>query len=243
MQGEQQIFGSSSVEWGTPPYLFDALDRIFHFDLDPASTDENAKTPRHYTAVDNGLVQPWDCEAFFVNPPYRRGKQGAGGWLAKGIETIQTYHNVGVYLLPVRTGTQWWVNHMYKAHEWWFIQGRVPFIGMAPADEEETEDGDDLLAELDVDPPSQEIVAKPKKRKIMPAPFDSVVAIFRYPLLRLIPQALQTKQLRLEILDCELIHNCSLLLHLDHFQCISLQADRFFDNLQLAVERKQIIIG
>jgi phage N-6-adenine-methyltransferase len=183
MQGEQQIFGSSSVEWGTPPYLFDALDRIFHFDLDPASTDENAKTPRHYTAVDNGLVQPWDCEAFFVNPPYRRGKQGAGGWLAKGIETIQTYHNVGVYLLPVRTGTQWWVNHMYKAHEWWFIQGRVPFIGMAPADEEETEDGDDLLAELDVDPPSQEIVAKPKKRKIMPAPFDSVVAIFRYPLL------------------------------------------------------------
>lgn len=50
----------STVEWATPDWLFRELEMEFGpFDLDPASTHENAKTARHYTAEDDGLALPW----------------------------------------------------------------------------------------------------------------------------------------------------------------------------------------
>ena len=50
---------SQSNEWTTPQDLFNALDTIHHFTLDPASTDTNAKCEKHYTIVENGLSQNW----------------------------------------------------------------------------------------------------------------------------------------------------------------------------------------
>lgn len=50
---------STSNEWATPKALFQELDKEFHFNLDPCSTDENAKCVRHYTVNDNGLIQDW----------------------------------------------------------------------------------------------------------------------------------------------------------------------------------------
>ena len=48
---------SATPEWGTPQWLFDQLDAEFRFDLDPCSTDANAKCDRHFTEADDGLAQ------------------------------------------------------------------------------------------------------------------------------------------------------------------------------------------
>ena len=50
---------SNSCEWTTPDALFQQLDDEFHFNLDPCSTDANAKCERHFTIADDGLSQNW----------------------------------------------------------------------------------------------------------------------------------------------------------------------------------------
>ena len=40
---------SNKDDWETPQSLFDQLDEEFHFTLDAASNDQNAKCEHHYT--------------------------------------------------------------------------------------------------------------------------------------------------------------------------------------------------
>ena len=49
MQGEAAIYSSNRMNWETPQELFDELDREFHFTLDAASSDDNAKCIHHFT--------------------------------------------------------------------------------------------------------------------------------------------------------------------------------------------------
>ena len=39
MKGEHVLFTRKSDEWATPDYVFDALDKEFHFTLDPCATE------------------------------------------------------------------------------------------------------------------------------------------------------------------------------------------------------------
>ena len=73
-------FTSNSNEWQTPPALFRELDKVWHFDLDPASTDENALCKHHFTIEDDGLQQDWGGHRVFCNPPYGRL---VGKWVEK----------------------------------------------------------------------------------------------------------------------------------------------------------------
>jgi len=60
------MFSSKTPEWATPQDLFDRLNDKYNFNLDPASTDENAKCEAHYTADDDGLSHSWggrECSA------------------------------------------------------------------------------------------------------------------------------------------------------------------------------------
>ena len=41
---------SNKDDWETPQALFDQLNEEFHFTLDAASNDQNAKCEHHYTA-------------------------------------------------------------------------------------------------------------------------------------------------------------------------------------------------
>jgi len=75
---------SNSNEWTTPRDLFDELDAEFRFDLDAASTDDNALCERHYTAESDGLAQPWEDFHVWCNPPYGRE---IGDWVRKAAET------------------------------------------------------------------------------------------------------------------------------------------------------------
>ena len=62
-------FSSNTNEWATPAKLFEDLDREFHFNLDPCSTDENAKCQLHYTIDTDGLTKDWGGEMCSVIPP------------------------------------------------------------------------------------------------------------------------------------------------------------------------------
>ena len=53
------MFSSKSNEWATPQDLFDKLNAVYHFNLDPASTNENAKCEKHFTENENGLAKSW----------------------------------------------------------------------------------------------------------------------------------------------------------------------------------------
>ena len=68
---------SNKDDWETPQSLFDQLDEEFHFTLDAASNDQNAKCEHHYTVENSGLEHSWEGETVFCNPPYGRNIGGS----------------------------------------------------------------------------------------------------------------------------------------------------------------------
>lgn len=77
------LLSSKNMCWCTPPDFFAELDREFHFELDPASTDKSAKCAKHFTPDDDGLKQDWGGYCVFCNPPYGRA---VADWVRKGYE-------------------------------------------------------------------------------------------------------------------------------------------------------------
>lgn len=116
---------SKSNEWETPHELFNELDDEFCFTLDPCSTDLNAKCARHYTAEDDGLTKSWANERVFCNPPYGRD---IAKWVKKCHESVSDGGaEVVVALIPARTDTRYFHEHIYRKAEIRFIRGRVKF--------------------------------------------------------------------------------------------------------------------
>lgn len=113
---------STTCEWATPQALFDALDAEFGFTLDPCATPANAKCTTFFTASDDGLAQSWAGYVVFLNPPY--GRQ-IGRWVKKAYESALEGATV-VCLLPARTDTAWWHDHVMKG-EIRFVRGRLKF--------------------------------------------------------------------------------------------------------------------
>lgn len=99
-------FSSASVEWATPRSLFDALNAEFHFTLDVCATPENAKLPLFFTREMDGLAQDWRGHVCWMNPPYGRA---IGAW----VEKAATCGARAVALLPARTDTRWWHEHIW----------------------------------------------------------------------------------------------------------------------------------
>ena len=114
---------SKSNEWTTPKDLFNALDTIYHFTLDPASTDENAKCKKHFTLVENGLSQNWGGETVFCNPPYGRE---LAKWVKKAYEESRKPNTKVVMLIPARTDTRWFHDYCVKGRIE-FLKGRLKF--------------------------------------------------------------------------------------------------------------------
>jgi len=116
-------FSSKTSEWSTPQGVFDALNKEFRFNLDPAATKENAKCKKFYTRADDGLSKSWRNKRVFVNPPYGRV---ISDWVKKMHEGGAS---VCVGLLPARTDTRWFHEHIYGKAEIRFIRGRLKFGG------------------------------------------------------------------------------------------------------------------
>ena len=118
------MFASTTDEWPTPPRLFAALDAEFRFSLDVCASASNAKCARYFTREADGLAQDWPG-ACWMNPPY--GVE-IGKWVAKAQR--ESRRSVVVCLVPARTDTGWWHDHVMRAAEVRFIRGRLSFGGV-----------------------------------------------------------------------------------------------------------------
>lgn len=125
------LFSSETNEWTTPDDLYMELDEEFHFNLDPCSTDDNAKCELHYTIDTDGLIQDWGGQNVFCNPPY--GKE-IKKWVKKCYEESRKPNTIVVMLIPARTDTSYFHDYIYhKAREIRFIRGRLHFSDGGPA--------------------------------------------------------------------------------------------------------------
>lgn len=111
---------NKSVDWYTPPWVFEALG--LEFDLDPCQPE--AKIPwipakRHYCLADDGLEKKWDG-LVWLNPPY--GKH-TPDWLKK-----MHKHRNGIALVFARTDCAWFHNYCTKADAILFLSGRIKFV-------------------------------------------------------------------------------------------------------------------
>ena len=118
------MYSSASDNWETPQDFFDALNAEFHFTLDAAASDENAKCARYFTKVQDGLAQDW-TGVVWCNPPYGRE---VGRWVAKAAKSAEK-GAVVVMLLPARTDTRWFHDYINGRAEVRFVKGRLKFGG------------------------------------------------------------------------------------------------------------------
>lgn len=125
MKAKQALFTSNSNEWETPLSLFDELNKQFNFTLDPASTSENALCDNFYTKEDNGLVQSWENETVYCNPPYGRE---ITEWAKKACKESKKGTNI-VMLIPARTDTIYWHEYVFNKANIYFFKGRLKFSG------------------------------------------------------------------------------------------------------------------
>ncbi|MDR1188219.1 MAG: phage N-6-adenine-methyltransferase [Bifidobacteriaceae bacterium] len=102
------------MDWQTPQALYEMLDDEFGFDFDPCPTDPEF----------DGLAVEWG-RSNFVNPPYGTHLPK---WIAKAhIEAAKG--KTVVLLIPSRTDTRWWHEHVMTADEVRYIKGRLTFQG------------------------------------------------------------------------------------------------------------------
>lgn len=62
----QVLFSSKEEAWSTPQDFFDKLDAEFHFTLDPAASEENAKCKKFFTKEQDGLSRSWGGRLYFA---------------------------------------------------------------------------------------------------------------------------------------------------------------------------------
>jgi phage N-6-adenine-methyltransferase len=113
---------SNNEEWETPQSLFEKLDAIYHFTLDPCSTHLNAKCEKHYTREEDGLSRSWEGETVFCNPPYGRN---IGRWVEKCARESKRARVV--LLIPARTDTAYFHDFIYHKARIQFLRGRLKF--------------------------------------------------------------------------------------------------------------------
>jgi site-specific DNA-methyltransferase (adenine-specific) len=105
-------FMSVRDTWKTPRHVYEQLDAEFAFDFDPCPP-----LPEF-----DGLNVNWG-KSNFVNPPYGNV---IALWLAKARQE-QANGKGSVFLIPSRTDTRWWHDHVMQADEIRFIKGRLKF--------------------------------------------------------------------------------------------------------------------
>ena len=127
MNGKDTVlFSHKSDEHSTPQWLFDLLDKEFHFECDAAATVSNTKCKFFIGAAYDSLKTEWLSdgihETFWCNPPYSQ----IAAFLKKAYEESQKGALV-VCLIPVRSDTYYWHDYVMKAQEIRFVKGRLKF--------------------------------------------------------------------------------------------------------------------
>jgi site-specific DNA-methyltransferase (adenine-specific) len=136
------MFARATDEWETPQAFFDELHAEFDFALDVAATHENRKTslycgPGSMGGCADALSVHWAwitdsgrLGACWMNPPYSRCRE----FIGKAAQEARMGATV-VCLVPSRTDTRWWHEHVYDAAarsyrpgvEVRYVKGRLKF--------------------------------------------------------------------------------------------------------------------
>jgi site-specific DNA-methyltransferase (adenine-specific) len=120
------LFSSESENWATPQDVFDRLNYVFNFTLDPCASPDNAKCKKYYTKEVNGLTKDWGGHKVFCNPPY--GRDNTGLWIKKCAEESKKPGTIVVELVPARTDTRWFHDYIYPSGgQIYFLRGRLKF--------------------------------------------------------------------------------------------------------------------
>lgn len=118
------IFSSKTDNWSTPQFLFDSLNSVFNFNLDPCADKFNHKCDFYFDKDLDGLSQSWAGFRVFCNPPYGRT---ISKWVYKSYISSFLDNTVIVLLLPVRTDTKWFHDFIINDSYIYFIKGRLKF--------------------------------------------------------------------------------------------------------------------
>jgi phage N-6-adenine-methyltransferase len=111
----------------TPWEFFTPLNERFGFTLDACALPHNAKCDRYFTPDQDGLLQSWEGERVWCNPPYSQIEP----WVAKAHESGA---ELVVMLLPAnRTEQGWWQRQVEPQRRAGslaveFLSGRLRFI-------------------------------------------------------------------------------------------------------------------
>ncbi len=169
MKGRNTLFSHKSDEWETPDDLYQKLDSEFNFTLDPCATELNKKCEKFYTPEQNGLLQSWEGETVFINPPFSKIKR----WVEKAYVESKIFGVTCVMLLPARTDTWWFHTYIYDVPdvEIRFIRRRLKFKGVTKTVVDFNFDVLDEHGE-----PTAEYKEVPINDS---APFPSMIVIFR----------------------------------------------------------------
>lgn len=141
------MFSKASDEWSTPQAFFDLLDDEFGFAIDVAATRHNTKCAGYFGPdglEDDALLADWGRalkavedgtwrSIFWMNPPYSRCREFIA--LASIKARLRGYTTV--CLVPSRTDTRWWHDHVWDREsngyrpgvEVRFVKGRLKFGG------------------------------------------------------------------------------------------------------------------
>jgi phage N-6-adenine-methyltransferase len=134
------MFSKASDEWSTPEEFFAEMHREFCFDVDAAASLENRKL-KNYFGLDHVLPAQRDALAidwwpfgrtFWLNPPYSKCREFIG---KAAQEARRAGGSTVVCLVPSRTDTRWFHEHVWDAEkhqprvgvEVRFIKGRLKF--------------------------------------------------------------------------------------------------------------------
>ena len=127
------MFGRATDEWSTPQWLFNALNSEFGFTTDVACTWRNSLCSYSiFSALDTDWSDDGDYARAicFMNPPYSKCR----AFIAKAAQEARRGATV-VALVPSRTDTRWWHEHVWDASthqcrpgvEVRFVKGRLKF--------------------------------------------------------------------------------------------------------------------
>jgi hypothetical protein len=120
MGGHSRGHRGNTIEWYTPPGIFEALGLTF--DLDPCAPPGGLPwipARRFYSLEDDGLSKAWSGRVW-MNPPY-------GPHTALWMRRLAA-HGDGIALVFARTETAWWNDSVPAAHAVCFIAGRLTFV-------------------------------------------------------------------------------------------------------------------
>lgn len=121
---QKVVWSSKSYNWDSPKQVFLDLHKEFNFNQDP--TDKPLIGP----GCKNGLVEPWGTikkpGRIYLNPAY--GRKLTKRWIFKAWQEMHFGRiEIVVFLLPSRTGTDWFQFLMNKGAEFRINRGRLKF--------------------------------------------------------------------------------------------------------------------